>query len=67
MRAHSRLSTEAPFWQVSVFGAAEGEGELMMTFGDVASPGGALPLRHPYDVLHAHGLLLVSEYDVSLR
>ena len=49
--------------RVSVFGTGDDDDALVCTFGDVASPGGALPLRRPYDVLHAHGLLIVSEYD----
>ena len=36
-------------------------GDCTRTIGDMASANGALPLRQPFGVLHAHGLLLVSE------
>ena len=36
-------------------------GDCTRTIGDVASANGALPLRQPFGVLHAHGLLLVTE------
>ena len=36
-------------------------GECTRTVGDVASENGALPLRQPFGVMHAHGLLLVTE------
>ena len=40
-------------------------GSICRTFGDTptAGAGDALPLRRPYDVHVAHGLVLVSEYD----
>jgi hypothetical protein len=47
--------------RVSVFGSLDGT--LRRTLGDVETVGGALPLRHPFDVVHAHGLLIVSEYE----
>ena len=46
--------------RVSIFDL---DGTLVRTFGDVASPGGALPLRKPFGVLHAHGMHLVSEHE----
>ena len=47
--------------RVSVFGSLDGT--FRRTLGDVETIGGALPLRHPFDVVHAHGLLIVSEYE----
>ena len=38
------------------------EGECVRTFGDQPSANGALPLRQPFGVLHAHSLLLVTEH-----
>lgn len=37
-------------------------GEFRRTFGDVPTPCGAMPLRQPYGVLAANGVLLVSEF-----
>ena len=47
--------------RVSVFGSRDGG--FVRTFGDVPTVGGTLPLRHPFDVLHAGELLIVSEYE----
>lgn len=46
--------------RVSVF---ELDGSVRGTFGDLPTAGGALPLRRPFAVLHAHGRLLVSETE----
>ena len=39
------------------------DGEFLRTLGDVPNSDMSLPLRQPYGVLAAHGVLLVSEYD----
>lgn len=39
------------------------EGECTRTLGDTSTANGTLPLRQPFGVLYAHGLLLVSEYE----
>ena len=56
------LVVESSNNRVSVFGIDEDEGPVC-TFGGAPSQGGALPLRRPYDVLHAHGMFIVSEYE----
>jgi len=38
-------------------------GDFLRTFGNVPTTDGSLPLRQPYGVMAAHGVLLVSEYD----
>ena len=37
-------------------------GDFVRTIGDEPSQNGAMPLRQPFGVHHAHGLLLVSEF-----
>ena len=50
--------------RVSVFNH---DGKFLRTIGSEASENGALPLRQPFGVHHAHGLLLVSEFSTFGR
>ena len=53
------LVTEYNNNRVSIFSL---DGTFKRSFGDEANTSGSLPLRKPYGVLHAHDLLLVTEF-----
>ena len=53
------LVTEYNNNRVSIFSL---DGTFKRSFGDEVNTSGSLPLRKPYGVLHAHDLLLVTEF-----
>ena len=70
--APQRIVSLVPSWTEALFALGLGDRVVGRTEwctqplgldGAVETIGGALPLRHPFDVLHAHALLLVSEYE----